>query len=148
MLLAAAAFTLLAGGGLGLARGDLPDWAQASPPDLPVAMLRAQGDRPEGGVAACLGEYCQPRVSLPGQQPAFDARGKRTELVLAAIDRMRLGALSSIARAAGTAGVRVDWRPPQLGAIGGGGPGGLGKLDVGFRWRLDAWHGPTWLSGG
>jgi hypothetical protein len=111
-------------------------------PAPPVAELRAEspshGDNP-----ACRAEFCQPRVSIPGKDPAFDGRGKRTEMALAAIDRLRLGAVSTVARAANTAGFRVDYRPPILDTLSTG-RGGFGKLDVGLRWRLDAFHGPVW----
>jgi len=145
MVLAAFALQLVFGGGLGHARGDLPAWAQPGPPAPPVALLVAQG--PSGADnPACRAEFCQPRVSIPGQEPRFDTRGKRTEMALAAIDRLQLGAISSLARAANTAGVRVDYVPPQLDAWSGGRGGGLGKLAVAVRWRLDAWHGPVWTG--
>ena len=54
--------------------------------------------------------------------------------------------MSSIARVVNATGVQVDYRPPQLEAATGGRGGGLGKLNVGIRWRLDAWSGPVWLG--
>jgi hypothetical protein len=144
MLFAALALRLLIGGGLGHAAGEVPEWAQPEPPSPPVATLRAEAPRGADN-PACRAEFCQPRVSIPGQEPRFDSRGKRTEMALAAVDRLRLGVVSSLARAANTAGVRVDYLPSQLDNSDGG-RGGFGKLVVGVRWRLDAWHGPVWAG--
>ena len=145
MVLAALALQLVIGGGQGHAAGELPAWAHPGPPAQPVAMLVAQG--PTGGDnPACRGEFCQPRVSIPGRDASFDTKGKRTELALAAIDRLQLGAVSTVARAVNTAGVRVDYVPPQIDAWSGGRGGGFGKLAVAVRWRLDAWHGPVWAG--
>jgi hypothetical protein len=144
MVLAALALQFVFGSGLGHATGDLPAWAHPGPPASPVAMLVAQGpagtDNP-----ACRAEFCQPRVAIPGQEVRFDTRGKRTEMALAALDRLQLGTLSTLARAANTAGVRVDYLPPQLDSLSAG-RGGFGKLAVGVRWRLDAFHGPVWIA--
>jgi hypothetical protein len=144
MLLAALAIHLVIGAGIGHAPGELPGWAHPDAPLPPVASLRAE--RPsEDTNPACRAEFCQPRVSIPGREVQFDTRGKRTEMALAAIDRLQLGTVSTVARAANTAGVRVDYLPSQLDS-GSNGRGGFGKLAVGFRWRLDAWNGPVWSA--
>jgi hypothetical protein len=144
MLLAALALQLVIGGGVGHAPFELPGWAHPDAPLPPVASLRAE--RPsEDTNPACRAEFCQPRVSIPGREVQFDTRGKRTEMALSAIDRLQLGTVSTVARAANTAGVRVDYLPPQL-DTGSNGRGGFGKLSVGFRWRLDAWNGPVWAG--
>ncbi len=143
MLLAALALPMVIGAGLGHAPGDVPSWARPDAPLPPIGDLRVEtggtGDNP-----ACRAEFCQPRVVIPGREQGVDTKGKRTELALAAIDRLRLGPVSSIARAANTAGVRVDYQPPQLDFT--GMSRGIGKLNVGLRWRLDAWHGPVWAG--
>jgi len=144
MVFAALALQLAIGGGLGFAAGEMPGWAHPEPPLSPVATLRAVAPS-EAENPACRAEFCQPRVAIPGREPQFDSRGKRTELALAAIDRLQAGTVSSLARAANTAGLRVDYLPPQLDGTNGG-RGGFGKLSVGLRWRLDAWHGPVWAG--
>jgi hypothetical protein len=144
MLLAALAMHLIIGGGVGHALGDMPAWAHPEAPLSPVASLRAERPSEETN-PACRAEFCQPRVSIPGREVQFDTRGKRTEMALSAIDRLQLGTVSTVARAANTAGVRVDYLPPQL-DTGSNGRGGFGKLSVGFRWRLDAWNGPVWAG--
>ncbi len=143
MLAVALALQILLSGGLELPPGELPGWARPEAPALAVLRVHAVAP-PDSGNPACRAEFCQPRVAIPGRDASFDTKGKRTELALAAIDRLRLGALSDVARAASVAGVRVDYVPPQLDAWSGGRGGGLGRLAVGLRWRLDAWHGPVW----
>jgi hypothetical protein len=145
MLLAALAMQLVIGGGVGHAPGELPGWAHPEPLLAPVAGLRAEAPA-DSSNPACRAEFCQPRVAIPGNEPRFDSRGKRTEMALAAVDGLRLGVVSSAARAANAAGVRVDYLPSQLDTLSAG-RGGFGKLSVGVRWRLDAWSGPTWLEG-
>lgn len=145
MLAVALSLQILVSGGLALPPGALPAWAHPEAPSL--AALRVHAVAPsDAGNPACLAEFCQPRVAIPGRDASFDTKGKRTELALAAIDRLRLGALSDVARAANAAGVRVDYVPPQIDSWSGGRAGGLGRLAVGLRWRLDAWHGPVWAG--
>lgn len=146
MVLALVTLQIVIGAGLGHAAGEIPVWAQPGSPDAAIAQFpgesRSGGDNP-----ACRAEFCQPRVSIPGREQEFDTRGKRTELALAFIDRLQIGAISGIARAINTSGVRVDYQPPQLDS-GSNERGGYGKLNVGVRWRLDAWSGPVWLGTG
>jgi hypothetical protein len=139
---AAMALQILIGAGFGHVPGEIPGWARPEALSTPVAQIRAEA-RSGDDNPACRAEFCQPRVSIPGREQGFDTRGKRTELALAAIDRLRLGPVSSVARAANTAGVRVDYQPPQLDSQSSG-RGGFGKLNVGLRWRLDAWGEPVW----
>jgi hypothetical protein len=133
---------LLVPGGGQPAHPGMPEWAAAVPPSSIVAALRPVGPGPAGG-PACIGEVCQGAVSLPGASPGQDLSGRRTELALAVIDRMNLGTVSSIARTAAVSGLRVDYRPPQIEALGGGKGGGYGKVKVVLRWRLDAFLVPS-----
>ena len=147
MVLAAMTLQIVIGAGFGQALGEIPAWAHPGPPAAPVARLQAEARGGSGGDnPACRAEICQPRVSIPGREQGFDTRGKRTELALAAIDGLGLGTISSIARVANASGIQVDYRPPQLDSQSAG-RGGFGKLDVGVRWRLDAWNGPVWATG-
>jgi hypothetical protein len=144
MVFAAMALQILIGAGFGHIPGEIPGWARPETPDAPVAQIGAETDA-GGASPACRADFCQPRVSIPGREQSFDTRGRRTELALAAIDRLGLGVVSSIARAANTSGVQIDYQPPQLDSTSSG-RGGLGKLNVGVRWRLDAWSGPVWAG--
>jgi hypothetical protein len=140
MLFAAMALQILIGAGFGHVPGEIPGWARPEALATPVAQIRAET---RSGVdnPACRAEFCQPRVSIPGREQPIDTRGRRTELALATIDGLNIGLVSSLARAANTSGVQVDYQPPQLDSSG---RGGLGKLNVGLRWRLDAWGEPVW----
>ena len=143
-MFAVAALQMVIGAGLAQAPGEIPVWAQPESPASLVAQFQAEagggGENP-----ACRAEFCQPRVSIPGREQEFDTRGKRTELALAAVEGLQLGAVSSIARMANTSGVQVDYQPALLDSQGAG-RGWFGKLNVGVRWRLDAWNGPVWLG--
>ncbi len=132
-------------GGAQPAGTEMPGWAAATPPASSLATVRPVGPRPDGG-PACIGEVCQGAVSLPGANPSYDGAGRRTELALAVLDRMDLGALSAFARTAAVSGLRVDYRPPQLEALGGGKGGGYGKVKVVLRWRLDAFLVPSFAD--
>jgi hypothetical protein len=144
MALVAMVFQLLIGGALGRAPGELPGWARPDLLPMPAAELRTESGS-AGASRACIAEFCQPRVAIPGREPEFDTRGKRTELALATIDGMQGGGVSAIARAINTAGIQVDYRPGQLESDSNS-RRGFGSLHVGVRWRLDAWHAPTWLG--
>jgi hypothetical protein len=146
MVLVAMVFELVIGGALAQALGEVPVWARPDLLPMPAAELRAEPGS-SGASRACIAEFCQPRVAIPGREPEFDTAGKRTELALAVIDGMKIGVVSTIARAVQTAGVQVDYRPAQLESDANL-RRGFGKLNVGVRWRLDAWHGPTWLGPG
>ncbi len=146
MILAVMALQILTGAGLGHAPGEIPAWAHPDAPGVQVAWVGAQAGE-GGGNPACRAEFCQPRVAIPGRDPSFDTRGKRTELALAAIDHLQIGVVSSVARAIKTSGLQVDIRPSQL-ETGSVNRGGFGSVNVGVRWRLDAWHTPTWIGSG
>jgi hypothetical protein len=146
MALVAMVFQLVIGGALGNAPGELPGWARPGLLPTPVAELRTESGS-SGASRACIAEFCQPRVAIPGREPEFDTAGKRTELALAVIDGMKIGVVSTIARAVQTAGIQVDYRPAQLESDSNA-RRGFGRLHVGVRWRLDAWQGPTWLGPG
>jgi hypothetical protein len=144
MVLAALAMQLVIGGGVGHAAGEVPAWAIPEPLAAPVAGLRAEAPAASDN-PACRAEFCQPRVAIPGREIRFDSRGKRTEMALTAIDGLGLGLISSVARAANAAGVRVDYLPQQLDTSNTS-RGGFGKVTAGVRWRLDAWNGPMWVG--
>ncbi|HQR30399.1 MAG TPA: hypothetical protein PLL32_08310, partial [Anaeromyxobacteraceae bacterium] len=119
MLAVALALQILLSGGLELPPGELPGWARPEAPALAVLRVHAVAP-PDSGNPACRAEFCQPRVAIPGRDASFDTKGKRTELALAAIDRLLLVSLSDVPRAASLARVPVDYVPPHLDAWSGG----------------------------
>jgi len=92
----------------------------------------------------CIGDTCQPPVSIPGwHEPKIDMRGKRTEFFVSALEHMNAGFVATVARSMATTGIRLEYRPPQAqDAI----PGhrNPGRIELMVRWRLDSWHGPVW----
>jgi hypothetical protein len=128
-----------------------PDWTRldgmATGASLSGALhpeaLRASGAIEAQGPPVCVGEVCQPRVSVPGFEPRFDSRGRRTDLLASTLERMDAGFVARFARSMATSGVRLDYRPPQVERAVPGRPNN-GRLEVLVRWRLDAWHGPVW----
>jgi hypothetical protein len=151
--LALAVLVLVSGG----ARSQLalPDWAGAQALQvqhgldgtLSESALRAAGAEEPWSPPACIGDTCQPRVSVPGFEQRIDMRGKRTELFVAALERMDAGIVATVARSMAVAGVRLEYRPPQLQQALPGRPG-AGRLELLVRWRLDAWNDPVWRAPG
>ncbi len=98
-----------------------------------VSTSRTSPERP-----LCALDVCQPVVNVPGFEPRWDVRGRRTELFLSLLDRMDLGAISSTARWIAATGVTVDYRlPDREQAI---------QVDVYMRWRIDAFGTPLALA--
>ena len=103
---------------------------RAGPPSAgPVAPMAS--DRPARSGPACLGDVCQPVVSVPGFEPRW--RKGRNELALALLERADIQPISSLAALVARSGVLLDFSPPVLDA---GARHGWGRLLVGFRWKL------------
>jgi hypothetical protein len=102
------------------------------------------GRAPRLAPPSCSGDLCQPRVSVPGMEPRFDARGKRTELVLLALDRAHVEPLASLAWALTATGLRLDYTPPQFAGGLATGHAGWGRMALLLRWRIDANNAPVW----
>lgn len=92
-----------------------------------------------GAPPPCLDDVCQPRVAVPGYEPQYSIRGKRTELALRLLDRTRVEPLATLVRLMAVSGVRLDYSPAQFdqGALERG-RGGWGHFQVLLRWRLAA----------
>jgi hypothetical protein len=133
--------------------GDNPAPAPASPTPLlrlasiPIERAPPVAARTQSAEAApaCSGDVCQPRVAVPGFEPQISMRGKRTELVLALLDRARIEPLATVVWTLAATGLRVDYTPAAFdsGAVSYG-HGGWGHLQILLRWRLDAENGPVW----
>jgi hypothetical protein len=122
----------------------------AAPAPSAVGSLLVAGAAPgeaRAGAPACAGDVCQPRVAVPGYEPRYTARGKRTELALAFLDRLHAEPLATVAWWVARTGVRLDFTPPQLD------PGqhpitgaGWGRFQVLVRWKLDATNAPVFAA--
>jgi len=95
--------------------------------------------RTSPGTPPCLVGVCQPVVAVPGFEPRWDARGRRTELFLSLLGRMDVGAISSAARWIAATGVTADYRmPDRAQAL---------QFNVSMRWRIGAFGGPlAWME--
>jgi hypothetical protein len=111
---------------------------------LTEVALRAHPAETPWTPPACIGDTCQPVVSVPGYEPRIDVRGKRTEFFVSTLERLDAGLVAVVARSMATAGVRLEFTPAQAQAPV---PGrtGAGRVELVVRWRLDAWHAPHWL---
>ena len=86
-----------------------------------------------------------PRVAVPGYEPRFSTRGKRTELAAQLLDRANLEPLASISRFMVVTGIRLNLTPAALdqSALTGRGAG-KGHVQLTLRWRIDALGKPVW----
>jgi hypothetical protein len=97
--------------------------------------------RDEEGTPPCLGEICQPRVSVPGFDPAY-TRPHRSELFVLALTRAHVEPIATIAWALVSTGVRLDWTPVAMDGPNSGGHG-WGSVFLRLRLRLDAANVPV-----
>jgi hypothetical protein len=96
------------------------------------------------GAPACSGDVCQPVVAVPGFEPSYTLRGKRTELAMKLAARFPVEPFTSIFWWVAATGLRLDWTPAQFN------PGaypvrgaGFGFLGVELRWKIDAHGAPV-----
>jgi hypothetical protein len=87
----------------------------------------------------CLGDYCPPRVSVPGFEQRL-LRPSRTELAAVYVERLKLEPFASIARGLLVTGLRLDYTPPVRDAT--HAPTEWGTVFVRFRFRIDAQNRP------
>jgi len=86
------------------------------------------------GWPPCAVDVCQPVVAVPGFEPRWDVRGRRTDLFLSMLSRMDLGVPSSVARWVALTGVTVDYRMPDRTQ--------RLQFNVFMRWRIGAFGAP------
>ncbi len=110
---------------------------------LTESALRSFGKAEPWQPPPCIGNTCQPRVSIPvpGFEPQIDMRGRGGEVFASMLERLDAGVVANIARAAATAGVRLEYRPPRAQDLLPGSRN-LGQVAIMARWRLDAWNVP------
>lgn len=148
MHLAAFVLALLATGtpeAEGLAPARTPNLHLFARLSVPSLGFSGPAALPHGAPPPCADDLCQPRVAVPGYEPQFSIRGKRTELALRLLDRARFEPLASLVWAMAVTGVRLDYTPARFdtGALDTG-RGGWGHFQVLVRWRLGADGAPIW----
>jgi hypothetical protein len=99
-----------------------------------VPVLPMPGDRPGASGPACLGDVCQPVVSVPGFEPRW--RKSRNELALGLLERADIQPISALAARIARSGIQLDFAPAALDPS--GARHGWGRLVVGYRWQLGA----------
>jgi hypothetical protein len=82
----------------------------------------------------CFLDQCAPIVTIPGREPVWDMRGRRTALFLALLDRLHVEPVSDAAWFVASTGVRLDYRPVER------------QIQVFVRWPLGAYSEPMFLS--
>lgn len=119
-----------------------PDLAIHAAPSSREAALDV-GARPEGDAPppACLGELCQPRVSVPGHELKF-ARPSRTELAAVYLERANLEPFATVAWLLLASGLRFDYTPPEFGGPSQA-PTRWGSVFVRVKFRVDADNVPV-----
>ena len=143
MVLAAAVLQVVLSGSFAWTSRETPAEPVPFAPMSAILGIREQAP-PDSTPPACIGDFCQPRVAIPGWKPNIDPRSGSNGLLIVMAERFPLGPISTAARVAGIAGLRVEYRPPQVGLLPSD-PARGGRFMVGFRWRLDAWSGPGWV---
>jgi hypothetical protein len=93
------------------------------------------------GAPPCLGDVCQPRVSVPGFDPTYQ-RASRTDLALSYLDRVRLEPFATIAWALLATGLRLEYNPPLFDSASQA-PAGWGSVFVRVKLRVDADNRPV-----
>jgi len=93
------------------------------------------------GPPPCLGDVCQPRVSVPGYDPGY-SRPHRSELFVLALTRAHIEPIATIAWALASTGLRFDWTPVAMDGPNSGGHG-WGSVFLRLRLRLDADNVPV-----
>jgi hypothetical protein len=136
---------------LTLAELDVP-WVPGSPgldAALTESALRPFGERQEASTPACIGNTCQPRVSIPvpGFEPRIDVRGKGAEFAASTLERMDAGVLATGARVIAVSGLRLEVQPkrgdeylPARSKL------KARQATLMFSWRLDPWNGPLFAT--
>ena len=87
---------------------------------------------------ACSGDFCQPKVALPGYRPRFTARTTRAGRTLQALDAAGLEPAATLAWWFVGTGLRFERTSATMDASANGGTVGLGYFQVVMSHRIDA----------
>ena len=123
--------------------GELPP-APRRPPDLAIhpwsephgVSLEVGGRAEAAATPPCLGDVCQPRVSVPGLSAPI-LRPSRSELAAVYLERAHVEPLATVAWILLASGLRLDYGPPELQGPSQA-PSRWGTLFVRLKLRVDA----------
>ncbi len=119
-------------------------------PDLALHLVE-RGPRPEAtlsldgaaqrraGGPICSGDVCQPIVSVPGFDPGYAGRDRRSEMFVALLTRAHVEPVATMAWALLATGLRFDYSPPIF--DGNARAHGWGSFMLRLRLRIDAQGG-------
>jgi hypothetical protein len=103
--------------------------------EAPGALASISADRPSSPAEpACFLDQCAPVMAIPGREPVWDMRGRRTALFLALLDRLHVEPVSDAAWFVASTGVRLDYHPAER------------QIQLFVRWPLGAYSEPMFLS--
>ena len=124
-------------------------WLVLGSPGLDASLtesaLRDVGARGSSSPPVCMGNTCQPRVSIPvsGFETRIDVRGKGADFVASTLERLDAGVLATAARAIAVSGLRLEVQPrrgdeylPMRSKL------KARQAALMVVWRLDSWSGP------
>jgi len=119
-------------------------------PDLGIHARPVSGDGPiavparapgEAATPACIGEVCQPRVTVPGFELGY-ARPSRTELAVVYLERADLEPFATVGWLLLATGLRFDYVPPVFDEASQA-PARWGSVFVRVKFRIDADNKPV-----
>ena len=125
----------------GEALGRAPDLGIHPWRELPAPSGPAPSSPAGAAAPPCLGEVCQPRVSVPGFDTGY-SRASRTELAVAYLERARLEPFATIGWALLATGLRLDYSPPSFEGASRA-PQHWGTFFVRVKFRVDADNVPV-----
>ncbi len=94
------------------------------------------GPRRRMGGPICSGDVCQPIVSVPGFEPGYAGRDRRSEMFVALLTRAHVEPVATVAWALLATGLRFDYSPPIF--DGNARARGWGSFMLRLRLRVDA----------
>ncbi len=109
-------------------------------PGAATASALEAGPRSRRGGPICSGDVCQPVVSVPGFDPGYGGRDRRSELFVGLLTRAHVEPIATMAWALLATGLRFDWSPPIFDG-GSANAHGWGSVMVRLRLRIDAQGG-------
>lgn len=94
--------------------------------------------RSSAGGPICSGDVCQPVVSVPGFEPGYSGRDRRSEAFVALLTKAHVEPIATMAWALLSTGLRFDYSPAAFDSTTNVRARGWGSLTLRLRLRIDA----------